>query len=227
MARARNIKPGFFQNEELVELPFVTRLLFIGLWTIADRAGRLEDKPKKIKMGLFPADNIEVEDSLFELAAKDFILRYEIDGIKYIQILAFEKHQNPHKDEKASTIPAPCKHDASTVPALCKPDGNRADSLIPDSLLLIPDKDPTPLALLVSLDVEKQFAQDWLKIRKGKKLPFTRTALDGMIREAEKAGLTLNQTIKKCCEESWAGFKASWLTDEKPANAPDWREGLV
>ena len=31
MARARNIKPGFFTNDELVELPFATRLLFIGL----------------------------------------------------------------------------------------------------------------------------------------------------------------------------------------------------
>ena len=55
MARARNIKPGFFLNEELVELPFSTRLLFIGLWTLADRDGRMEDKPKRIKMSLFPA----------------------------------------------------------------------------------------------------------------------------------------------------------------------------
>ena len=50
MARARNIKPGFFTNDELVELPFATRLLFIGLWTIADREGRMVDRPKKIKM---------------------------------------------------------------------------------------------------------------------------------------------------------------------------------
>ena len=48
MARARNIKPGFFANDLLVDLPFEVRLLFIGLWTIADRAGRLCDRPKKI-----------------------------------------------------------------------------------------------------------------------------------------------------------------------------------
>lgn len=39
MARARNIKPGFFTNDELVELPFEVRSLFIGLWAIADREG--------------------------------------------------------------------------------------------------------------------------------------------------------------------------------------------
>jgi hypothetical protein len=50
MARARNIKPAFFKNEQLVELGMSTRLLFIGLWCLADREGRLEDRPKRIKM---------------------------------------------------------------------------------------------------------------------------------------------------------------------------------
>lgn len=139
MARARNIKPGFFTNEELVELGFGTRLLFIGLWTIADRAGRLEDRPKKIKMALFPADDMNVNAALDELQKSGFLLRYEHDGARYIQVLAFNKHQNPHKDEKASLIPPPCGHGASTVQEPDSHGGNRADSLIPDSLNLIPD----------------------------------------------------------------------------------------
>jgi hypothetical protein len=133
MARARNIKPGFFTNEELVELPFSTRLLFIGLWTVADREGRLEDKPKRIKMHLFPADDIDVDAGLDQLQASGFLTRYEVDGARYIQVLAFRKHQNPHRDEKASTIPAPDGHSASTVQAPESHDGNPADSLIPDS----------------------------------------------------------------------------------------------
>ena len=52
MARARNIKPGFFDNETLGELPALTRLLFIGLWCLADREGRLQDRPKRIKKEL-------------------------------------------------------------------------------------------------------------------------------------------------------------------------------
>lgn len=139
MARARNIKPGFFTNEELVELPFATRLLFIGLWTIADREGRLEDKPKRIKMHLFPADDIDIDGALNALQTSGFVRRYQAAGAQFIQVLAFRKHQNPHKDEKASLIPAPGGHDASTVQAPCEYGGNPADSPIPDSLPLNPD----------------------------------------------------------------------------------------
>lgn len=133
MARARNIKPGFFQNEELVELPFSTRLLFIGLWTIADREGRLEDKPKRIKMNLFPADDVDVDVALSELEGAGFLVRYSHGSGKFIQVLAFAKHQNPHRDEKKSEIPAPSEHSASTVQAQFLNDGNLAESLIPSS----------------------------------------------------------------------------------------------
>ncbi len=133
MARARNIKPGFFSNEDLVELPFGTRLLFIGLWTIADRAGRLEDRPKRIKMALFPADDLDVNQALNDLQAMGFLIRYEVDGARFIQVTSFEKHQNPHRDEKASAIPAPCGHDASTVQAACEEDAAIACTLNPDS----------------------------------------------------------------------------------------------
>ena len=133
MARARNIKPGFFTNEELVELPFSTRLLFIGLWTLADREGRLEDKPKRIKMHLFPADEINVDDALSSLQDSGFLVRYEVEGARYIQVLAFRKHQNPHRDEKPSSIPPAGEHCANTVQAQCEHSANRADSPIPDS----------------------------------------------------------------------------------------------
>ncbi len=71
MARARNIKPGFFRNAELVELPFEARLLFIGLWTIADREGRLEDRPKQIKMEVFPADNVDCNQLIAGRGVRD------------------------------------------------------------------------------------------------------------------------------------------------------------
>jgi hypothetical protein len=106
MARSRNIKPGFFQNEDLQELDFATRLFFIGLWTEADKEGRLEDRPKKLKNALFPADDVEVEQMLEGLAAYGFISRYERAGKKIIQIVKWAKHQNPHRREAPSTLPA-------------------------------------------------------------------------------------------------------------------------
>src|SRR6185369_15339032 len=114
MARARNIKPGFFLNEDLVNLPFSTRLLFVGLWTIADREGRLCDKPKQIKMAVFPGDDVDVDGGLQDLADAKFIVRYEVKAARYIEIINFIKHQHPHVKESASTIPAPCKPRTST-----------------------------------------------------------------------------------------------------------------
>jgi hypothetical protein len=139
MARARNIKPGFFKNEELVELPYEYRLLFIGLWTLADREGRLEDRPKRVKMEVFPADNVDVEAGLDALQGAGFIQRYSVGECQYIQVVNFTKHQNPHKNERPSSIPAPEQHSASTVQAPEQHRSARADShdshdsLIPDS----------------------------------------------------------------------------------------------
>jgi hypothetical protein len=82
-------------------------LLFIGLWTLADREGRLDDRPKKIKISLFPADDIDIDECLNELVKFNFIIRYEVDGDRYIQVLNFTKHQMPHHKEVASVIPAP------------------------------------------------------------------------------------------------------------------------
>ncbi len=105
MARARNIKPGFFKNEDLAECSMEARVLFPGLWTLADREGRLEDRAKKIKGEIFPFDSIEVEPLLCELAKWRFIKRYVVNGVAYIQIVNFLKHQAPHGTEKDSEIP--------------------------------------------------------------------------------------------------------------------------
>lgn len=105
--RARNIKPGFFKNEDLAECSMSARILFIGLWCLADREGRLEDRPKKIKMEVFPADSLDCEGLLVELVQRDLITRYEADGVNCIYIPKFVEHQKPHVRETASTLPAP------------------------------------------------------------------------------------------------------------------------
>lgn len=139
MARARNIKPGFFANEDLVELPFETRLLFIGLWTIADRAGRLYDRPKTIKMALFPADAVDVDAMLDGLVGRGFIWRYEVDGVKCIQIITWEKHQNPHMKETASSIPAPTLNTAETTKEQSEYHASTVQNdFLPEQALLIP-----------------------------------------------------------------------------------------
>jgi len=127
MARARNIKPGFFKNEDLAECSLASRLCFAGLWTLADREGRLEDRPKRIKGELFAFDSIEVEPLLVELQRYGFIQRYVVESRGFIQIIAFHKHQNPHHKEPPSAIPPPespgfyphaTNQESETAPAL-------------------------------------------------------------------------------------------------------------
>lgn len=107
MARIRSLKPGFFTNEHLAELSFAHRLCFAGLWTLADRDGRLEDRPRRIKAALFPYDDIDVEALLNGLSEKGFILRYDADGVPAIAIPTFERHQRPKSDEHPSALSAP------------------------------------------------------------------------------------------------------------------------
>lgn len=139
MSRSRNIKPGFFKNEELAELPFEYRILFQGLWCEADREGRLEDRPKRLKAELFPYDNVDVDHGLKMLASKGLITRYIVAGVGYLQVDNFKKHQNPHLKETPSSIPAP------EIPVQA-PDIPEAAVLIPDSLLPLTDSLETTLA---------------------------------------------------------------------------------
>ena len=185
MARSRNIKPSFFQNEHLAETSPHARLLFIGLWCIADREGRLEDRPKRIKANLFPYEEINIDKLLNELASSNgrFILRYKTTDNCYIQVVNFSKHQSPHIKECASTIPEPDLSQTSTrqAPDIAKKDydnkestsgdtintrqapdkhqtSTSEESLIPDSLNLIPDSlnlIPDSLNLIPSISSTK------------------------------------------------------------------------
>jgi len=67
---------------------------------------------------------------------------------------------------------------------------------------------------LMSLGINKQLANDWLAVRKGKKAAPTKTAIDGVASEAGKAGIPLAEALAICCRQGWAGFKESW--DWKP-----------
>ncbi|CAE6713286.1 hypothetical protein R75461_01161 [Paraburkholderia nemoris] len=72
------------------------------------------------------------------------------------------------------------------------------------------------LAHLESLGVEQKIASDWLALRKAKKLAPTETAFAGVLRQAERAGISMNDAVQTCCIRGWGGFEAAWLKD-RPA----------
>ncbi len=139
--RIRNIRPNFFKNEELAQVPFETRLLFVGLWCMADCEGRLEDRPLRAKAELFPYDAVDVGPMLDALVALGFVLRYEVAGVRLLWIPAFRKHQIISKKERqaGSDLPPHPDDPGSARGGSRKPAGNRPTSTQPR-----PDTDPEP-----------------------------------------------------------------------------------
>ena len=108
MARARLLKPGFFTDDAIAACQPLARILFAGLWTLADKRGRLRDQPQVIAGALLPFDlGVSTNDLLGELEAHDLILRYVVDGKRVIQVRNFSKHQHPHPKEPDSELPGP------------------------------------------------------------------------------------------------------------------------
>ncbi|MBN9687150.1 MULTISPECIES: hypothetical protein [unclassified Corallococcus] len=115
MARIRCIKPDFFMDEDLAALSPLARLLFIGLWTLADRDGRLEDRPARLKASVFPYHEADVQGLLTELERGHFIQRYEADGKHCIAVRNFKKHQRPHPKETSFGLPPPPEPGTNTA----------------------------------------------------------------------------------------------------------------
>ena len=112
--RIRTIKPGFFKDEELAELDPLTRILFAGLWCLADSEGRLEYRPKYIKAEILPYDDCDIEMMLETLGkqrgnSQCFTKKYEVGGRFYLQIMNFKKHQRitGKEAETPSEFPPP------------------------------------------------------------------------------------------------------------------------
>lgn len=170
MARSRNIKPSFFKNDELAELNPLARLLFIGMWSIADFKGDFVWREKRVKVEILPYDNCDVKELAINLDKSGFIRFYSDEELIYCNVVNFAAHQNPHKNERAkgSEIPefTESMRQAIDLKGLTinrdkngtSPDNdgtNRADScsLIPDSFNLKP--------LLDQSEIDQCFEMFW------------------------------------------------------------------
>jgi len=76
----------------------------------------------------------------------------------------------------------------------------------------------TKKAVAPPFGVTESVWQDWITLRKSKKAAVTQTALDGIEREARKAGVSLQTALETCCARGWTGFKAEWMEEKLTAN---------
>lgn len=78
--------------------------------------------------------------------------------------------------------------------------------------IIEPSKEPSPKRKTPAIaDVSASVYSDWIALRKAKRAPVTETAIAGIRREAEKAGMTIQDALELCCQRGWTGFKAEWV----------------
>lgn len=68
--------------------------------------------------------------------------------------------------------------------------------------------------------VSEQHVAEWMEIRKTKKATNSQTAFDALVRESAKAGLSVDEAVTKCIEESWKGFRAIYMEERNPRPVP-------
>jgi hypothetical protein len=190
MARTRLLKPGFFSNDQLAECDPLARLLFAGLWTLADRDGRLECRHAKIKAQVLPYDDCDVAALLEQLAARDFVQVYAVDGRTYVQVNGFAKHQNPHHKETSDGLPEPPKNTGET-----QSPGNTATS--PGISETSPGNTGTSPALTLN------------------PLPLTLNPSDTHTHRAREADSEFRKPGWAATE--WAAFVAAWNSTQRAA----------
>lgn len=69
-------------------------------------------------------------------------------------------------------------------------------------------------------DIDPVVLRDFKQMRSKQKAPITETSIRGFIREAQKAGITLEDAIRTSTENSWRGFKADWLNKGQGKSIP-------
>lgn len=103
--RSRNTKPSFFKDEELADCGPHIQILLMGLDCLADREGRLENRPRQIKAEIFPYYDFDIHGGLTVLERLGHVVFYEVSGRKLIEVTGFSERQRPHHTEAKSSIP--------------------------------------------------------------------------------------------------------------------------
>jgi hypothetical protein len=215
MARIRTIKPDFWTDEKLTECSVTARLLFIATWNFADDQGNLDRSPKQLKARAFPIDNIDCEPLLQELMAQGVLIEYSVNDKKYLHIQKFKDHQVINRPSKPSCPlyeESLRTHGVIAEPSLPK-EGRKEGSRAKKTELQINE--------IVELGVTATLAKDFLALRTKKRAPLTQTAMDGIVRESQKAGVSLTEALETCCKRGWQGFEADWFQKINNPTAKD------
>lgn len=231
---SRLIRDEMLDSERVQEQPLAGRWLFVTMLLLADDVGLLELSLFKLsrKAHMVPSDLPDLIDKMVE---KDLLRIYESHGKRYAFIPRFRqrlrvkraKHPLPPDelmagDDDASSkingLTEKVRTDDRTPPTSARkrrpePEPEPEYRKNPPATRVPPAEREKRLGLeeLKAEGVDEAVGRDWLKVRKAKKAPLTETAWAAVKREAALAKMTPAQAVKMATENSWQGFKASWI----------------
>ncbi len=109
MARIRTIKPEFWEDEKMADIPMLARLFFIGTWNFADDFGVILNSPKYLKSKIFPYDEslreAQVITWLNALINARMLVPFDYKNKSYLYIRTFMSHQVIDKRYTKSILP--------------------------------------------------------------------------------------------------------------------------
>lgn len=132
MARIRTIKPEFWRSPDIMQLDHFQRLLYIGLWNLADDEGRGEYNAAAIAADLFLSEYslnphgvlTQVETAFTEYSNSGMVRLYRVKNRQYFEIVNWLDHQRinrpsaskfPAYDQREQEIHAPLTEDSLNV----------------------------------------------------------------------------------------------------------------
>lgn len=111
MSRIRTIKPDAFRSETLCEISLSAERTFFGLITEVDDDGRIKERPAVLNGALWSLRHEHtvqhMTEDIEELIIAELMCRYEFDGVKYLHLRSFKRHQRINRPT-ASKLP-PCE----------------------------------------------------------------------------------------------------------------------
>lgn len=215
----RYLKPGICDSEAIDKCTPMAECLFYRLLVNVDDFGRLDARPAVIKARCFPLKELmtaqEIDDLLVVLVRASLIQVYTtVNGSRYLQLLKWDnvprskESKFPAFDENCIRLYTDVNDPHTNLPVTVTVTVTETVNRKPGTETETRKKNAHDM--LTELGVEDQAAKDWLTIRKAKRAPLTQTALDDLVLEAGKAGITVNEAVSICAKRSWQGFNATW-----------------
>lgn len=95
MSRQRFIHPEIFESQDFLALSHGARLLFIGLFALADDHGRGRGGEMHLSGSVFPGESVPIRDWIGEVSARKLARFYEVAGSVYYDLPTWSKWQKP------------------------------------------------------------------------------------------------------------------------------------